>query len=278
MEPDAHREGRTVVFQAWVGRPAPPFIERCMASAAGWARTRGFEYRRLGEPFLDVLPGWYRERLGSHILQQTNLARLRYAREALAEGAERAIWLDADILVYDPGGFTLEAPEGFALCREAWMQPQRDGAAFMFGVNQAVVVADRGAPLLDELIDAHESLVRDRPENVQRFGTATALLSSIHETRPLPLLTNVAMLNPAMLVEIAGGDAGPVTREYVRRHGYPTQAANLTLSMVGVGFDGVVATERDFDAAVDVLTVTRGAPLDLARAYGPSSAQSRGRR
>ncbi|MEO8486465.1 MAG: hypothetical protein ABI585_09020 [Betaproteobacteria bacterium] len=279
METSAHDSGRTVVFQAWVGRPAPPFVERCLASTADWARSRGFDYRLLGDEFLDVLPGWYRERLASHIVQQTNLARMRYAREVLAAGADRAVWVDADVLVYAPDDLVLEAPEGFALCREAWIQPERDSIDCIYGVNQAVVVADRGNPLLDYLVWAHETLVRDRPQNVVPFGTATALLAAIHEATPLPLVTNIAMMNPTMLREIAGGDAGPVTREFVRRHGYPTQAANLTLSMVGTWYAGGVATEADYEAAVEVLLATRGAPLDLARAYAPaSSAQSRGTR
>lgn len=269
------------MFQAWVGGRPPPFVERCLASVAAWARSRGFDYRMLGDEFLDVLPGWYRERLGSHIVQQTNLARMRCARDILAEGADRAVWFDADVLVYAPDDLALDAPDGFALCREVWLQPVGEGHMSVYCVNQAVVVADRGHPLLDYLIWAHETLVRDRPKNVRRFGTATALLAAIHAATPLPLVSNIAMLNPTMLREIALGDAGPVTREYVRRHGYSTQAANLTLSMLGASSGDAVATEADFDAAVDVLLATRGAALDLARAYAPaaaSSAQSRGTR
>ena len=262
--------GKTVVFQAWVGPPAPPFVERCLASTAAWARAQGHDYRRLGEAFLDVLPAWYREALGSHIVQLTNLARLRYARQVIAEGADRAVWVDADVLVYDPSGFALDAPDGFALCREAWIHATGDGIDCIYGVNQAVVVADRGNALLDYLVWAHETLVRDRPGNVRQFGTASALLAAIHAATPLPLITNIAMLNPTLVREIAAGDAGPATREYVRRHGYPMQAANLTLSMAGATFEGEQATEADYDAAVDVLLRTAGAPLDLSRAYAPA--------
>jgi hypothetical protein len=266
-----HAPGKTVVFQAWTGRPAPPFVERCLASTAGWARVHGFEYRRLGDDFLDVLPGWYRDRMSSHVVQQTNLARLRYAQDVLAEGAGRAIWVDADVLVFHPDDLVLDAPDGFALCREAWLQPTADGQgnACIHCVNQAVVVADRGNRLLDYLVWAHETLVRDHPEKVRPFGTATALLAAIHSATPLPLVDCIAMLNPAMLREIAAGDAGPVTREYVRSHGYPTHAVNLTLSMLGARFDGATVLESDYDATVDVLLDTHGAPLDLARAYAP---------
>ena len=262
----AQAPGATVVFQAWVGPRPPRFIERCLASTQAWARSRGFDYRMLGDEFFDVLPGWYRESMASHVVQQTDLARLVYARETLVAGAARAVWIDADVLVFDPDAFELDAPDGFALCREAWMQPGEGGLASVFVVNQAIVVADRLHPLLDYLIWATESLVRDRPSNVRRFGTATTMLTWIHRATPMPLLTNLAMMNPMMLREIARGDAGPVTREYVRRHGYPTQAANLTLSMVGDDHQGVSASEADCEAAIDVLLSTKGAPLDLARA------------
>ena len=253
------------MFQAWVGRQAPPFVERCMASTAGWARSRGFHYRRLGDDFLDVLPGWYRDRLGSHIVQQTNLARLRYAREMLAAGADRAVWVDADVLVFDPDQLVLDAPEGFALCREAWFMPS---GACVRGVSQAVVVADRGNPFLDYLAWAHETLVRDRPEQVFRFGTASRMLTGINAATPLPVITTIGMMNPAMLREIGAGHAGPATREYVRAHGYSMQAVNLTLSMVDVAYGDATASEADYEAALEVLVATRGAPLDLALAHG----------
>jgi hypothetical protein len=96
------------------------------------------------------------------------------------------------------------------------------------------------------------------------------MLTWIHRATPIPLLTNLAMMNPIMLREIARGDAGPVTREYVRRHGYPTQAANLTLSMVGDDHQGVRVSEEECEAAIDVLLSTKGAPLDLARALDAS--------
>lgn len=259
----AHASGATVVFQAWVGPRAPPFVERCMATTAGWARSRGFDYRRLGDDFLDVLPGWYRDRVHWHIVQQTNLARLRYAREVLAAGADRAVWVDADVLVYDPDRLALDAPDGFALCREAWIAPS---GACVHGISQTVVVADRGHPLLDYLVWAHETLVRNRPERVQRFGTATALLAGIHAATPLPATTCIGMMNPTMLREIADGNSGPVTRKYVRAHGYPMQAVNLALSLVGVPFGDTIANEVDYEAALEVLVATRGAPLDLARA------------
>lgn len=266
----AQASGATVVFQAWVGPRPPRFIERCLASTRAWALSRGFEYRMLGDEFFDVLPGWYRESMASHVVQQTDLARLRYARDVLDAGAARAIWIDADVLVFDPGAFELEAPEGFALCREVWLQPGEGGLATVFVVNQAIVVADRLHPLLDSLILATETLVRDRPQAVQRFGTGTKMLTWIHRATPIPLLTNLAMMNPIMLREIARGDAGPVTREYVRRHGYPTQAANLTLSMVGDDHQGVRVSEEECEAAIDVLLSTKGAPLDLARALDAS--------
>jgi hypothetical protein len=272
---------RTVVFQAFVSRKPPPFVERCLASARAWAALHGHEYRFYGDELLDVLPEWYRERLGGHVVHLINLARLRVARDLLAAGAGRVVWLDADVLVFDPEDFAPDAPDGFAYCREVWLDRDADGYTPTYRVNQAAFVADRGNPFLDYCLWAHESMARDRPETVRPFGTSTALLSAIHEATPLPLLTNVAMMNPELIREIADGGDGPALREYVRRHGYPTQATNMTLSMVGVEYNGATAGEDVFDAACTALVATRGAALDLARAYAPasvSSAQSRGTR
>jgi len=271
---------RTLVFQSYRAVDVPSAIERSMTTVRDWARLHGHDYERIDDRFFDVLPAWYRERVGDHKLVLANLARLIVARRALDDGYDRAIWVDADVVVFVPDAFDVAPDRGFALSRETWVERRGFDLVAEFKVNNAVCAFDRGNPFLDYAIFAHEALVRDRPERVFRFGTSTAMLTSLHMASPLPLLHDVAVLTPAMLHELADTGDGPALRELARRHVAPMHAANLGWSLVGVPHNGIVATPAHFDAAVERLLATRGGALAEARSHAPaaSSAQSRGTR
>ena len=271
---------RTLVFQSYRDRDVPRAIERALASVRAWAASRGCDYRFHDDRFFDVLPAWYRERVGDHKLVLANLARLSVARSALVGGYERAIWIDADVLVFDPARFDVRTPGGFALCRETWVERRGFDLVAEPKVNNAVCAFERGNRFLDFAIWAHEALVRDRPERVYRFGTSTTLLTMLHAATPLPLVDNVAVLTPAMLRELAADGDGPALATLRKRHGARMHAANLGGSLIGVPHNSIVATAEHYDAAVDRLLATRGAALAATPAHAPavSPAQSRGTR
>jgi len=272
---------KTLVFQSYRDVDVPPALARAMATVHDWARSRGHDYERLDDRFFDVLPAWYRQRVGDHKLVLANLARLVVAKRSLEAGYDRAIWVDADVVVFAPDAFDVAPDQGFALSRETWVERRGGGLVAEFRVNNAVCAFDRGNAFLDYAIWAHETLVRDRPGAILRHGTSTALLTRLFVAAPLPLLHDVAVLTPAMILELAGPGEGPALRELARRHGAPMHAANLGGSMVGVPHDGVVATARDFEAALERLIATRGGVLAGPPAHAPaavSSAQSRGTR
>ena len=274
---------RTLVFQSYRTRDVARFLERCMASVRAWTRDSGFDYRFLDDRFFDIVPAWYRERVGGNKLVLANLARLVAARNVLREGYDRAVWIDADVLVFDPAAFRLDAPEGFALVLETWIRSHAGGHEPLRQVNNCVAVFDAGNPFLDYAIWAHETLVRHRPQDVVPHGTSTRLFTAISAATPLPLLTNVGILTPAMALELAGPGDGPALEAFARLHGHPVQAVNLCGSLVddpvdGV-FEGTQLVRSHLDAAVDRLLATRGRalhPRDLHSAA--PAAQSRGTR
>ncbi|MEO8486464.1 MAG: hypothetical protein ABI585_09015 [Betaproteobacteria bacterium] len=269
----------TLVFQSYRTHDVPRAIECSMASVRTWAASRGHDYRFLDDAFFDVLPAWYREKAGDHKLLLANLARLVVARNVLAGSHDRAIWIDADVVVFDPAAFDVVPDDGFAFCLETWVERVGDRFEAVHRVNNAVCAFDRGNAFLDYAIWAHERLVRDRPELVQRFGTSTALLTMIFRATPLPLVHHVGLFTPAIVRELAVPGDGPAVRELALRHGHPMHAANLTYSMVGQPHNGVVATAQDYDVAVDRLIATGGAALDASRARSSdvvSSPPSRG--
>ena len=117
----------TVVCQAYSSPTGvPPWIERCMDTVRGWAERSGFAYERSDDGLFDRVPPWFRERVGGEPVRMSDLARLLLARSLLAR-YERAVWVDADVVVFDPERFVLDAPDGYALCREAWLSLTPEG-------------------------------------------------------------------------------------------------------------------------------------------------------
>ena len=161
--------------------------------------------------------------------------------------------------------------------------PPRDTEIYPENIPvQVIYEDDAGNPFLDHAIWAHETLVRHRPQDVVPHGTSTRLFTAISAATPLPLLTNVAILTPAMALELAGPGDGPALEAFSRLHGHLVQAVNLCGSLVddpvdGV-FEGTQLVQSHLDAAVDRLLATRGRalhPRDLHSAA--PAAQSRGR-
>jgi len=255
---------RTLVFQSYRTVDVPAAIERSMRSVRNWASARGHEYAFHDDTFFDAVPAWYRERVPTNKLVLANLARLVVAKRALEDGYDRAIWFDADIVVFAPDLLEVTTQDGFTFCRETFVARREGPLRGEFRVNNAVCAFDRGNRFLDFAIWAHETLVRDRPDRVFQHGTSTTMLTRLCATTPLPLVHNVGLFTPAMVRELAGPGDGPAVQELKLRHGNPLYAANLTYSLVGVVHDDVVSTAEEYLAAVDRLIATGGAPFTTA--------------
>src|SRR6476646_4338404 len=96
-----------------------------MRSTREWAAAKSFEYRFFDDAFFDFCPEWYRQRVERNILLMSDLARLLAARRLLEEGFERAIWVDADLLVFSPSAFEPWAGETFGFNTELWVNREQ---------------------------------------------------------------------------------------------------------------------------------------------------------
>jgi hypothetical protein len=124
--------------------------------------------------------------------------------------------------VFVPDAFDVAPDRGFALSRETWVERRGFDLVAEFKVNNAVCAFDRGNPFLDYAIFAHEALVRDRPERVFRFGTSTALLTSLHMASPAAAACTTSRCSRRRCCTSSPniGD-GPALRELARRHDAP---------------------------------------------------------
>ena len=271
MAPTPHRAARTLVIQSYRPHDVPAWIERCMGTVRDWAAQWGYEYEFVDDRLFDLVPAWYRERCGRQRLPVTDLARLLLLREALhARDYDFAIWLDADILVFDPAAFRMDDVASYALAREVWMARTAAGKLIkILGVNNSVLAMRRGNPALDFLIHACEAVVARHTEHtLEHNSVGPQLLSAIARAMPLPIVPGAGLSSPALSMELAG--TRPVTdtellRAFARESVEPLVALNLCASLVDVPVHGLRLSERDLVTAMDRLLETRGEAINRYR-------------
>lgn len=255
---------KTVVYQSFRTHEVPAWMQACMASVRAWAASQGYDYRFYDDAFLDRAPAWFRQRAGRELCPVTDLARLVVAKELLAEGYERTVWADADLLVFDPGALALPVTQGFAFCLELWLYSDASGAQRVSPrVNNAMAVFCVGSLHLDFFIDAAVRIGRQR-ESIGKLDIGTAFLSPLRQILPFPLLDTVGMLSPAFLTEVAVGRPQGL-HAYMQALPAPLAAANLCASLQDARVQGVVAGETVFEQAVERLLASRGEMLNALR-------------
>jgi len=231
---------KTVVYQSYKPEGGPDWIRLCLDSVRGWAAARGFDYRFVGDEIFDPVPAWYRDKAAGQVPVITDLGRLLLARQYLDEGYERAVWLDADVLVFDPDRFGLDVSEGCAFGDEVWVQPGKttDSLRAYRNVHNAISVFVAGNSFLDFYIDACQSVLRRVEGGVPPQIVGPKLLGALHNLVGFRLVPEVGMLSPLTVRDVAAG-GGPALDMMVRRSRGPVRAVNLCSSLAGRTADGV---------------------------------------
>jgi hypothetical protein len=251
----------TIVYQSYRTSAVPLWIARSLATVRRWAESRGHAYTLIDDALFERVPPWFRDKVAGDKVIMSDLARLVCAKELLQQH-DRAIWVDADVVVFDPDGLTLAVEAPFAFCREAWLSRSAEGQlSCSTRVNNMVAVFARQSPILDFYIHACETIVREATGPVARLDIGTRFLTVLQHACPLPLLSEVALLSPVLLDAIARGEERLV-KLYMERLGVPVRAANLCASFRGQRVDGVTVDDRLFATVVDRLVSSRGEALN----------------
>jgi hypothetical protein len=239
----AHPMTQTVVIQSYRTDNVPEWIDMCQASVRGWAAVRGWDYQFVGDEILDLVPDWYQQRAQGRMPVITDLGRLILAREALQAGASAAIWVDADVMIFDAHRFMVDIALDYAFCREIWVQPgSGSGLKIYRNVHNAVCLFRQANPMLDFYIHACKSVMKrvqtGAASGVPNQIVGTKLLTAMHNIVGFPLLDDVGMASPLVLRDLAAGGGAALDRLQTESAS-PLKAANLCGSLVGQTVDGV---------------------------------------
>ncbi|MBD3670007.1 MAG: hypothetical protein HUJ29_04465 [Gammaproteobacteria bacterium] len=211
-------------------QPLPcAWIDTCLASVREWARANGYDYRFLGDELFTHVPREIRDKTRKQPVIATDLARLHVMREALEQGAQRVVWLDADFLIFAPQDFVLPSTS-HAVGREVWIQEDKHGAPRAYKkVHNALLMACRENAFLDFYLEAATRLLWQNRGPMPPQFIGPKLLTALHNVVQLPVMESAGILSPWVIRDL-NAEGGPALELFLRRSSRPIAGANLCLS------------------------------------------------
>ncbi|MGK7912548.1 MAG: hypothetical protein AB4050_13885 [Synechococcus sp.] len=247
----------TIVYQSFRTDNVPDWIHICMDSVKHWSEINGFDYLFVGDELFEYSPDWYRQRVQNQIHLVSDLSRVVLAKELFSKGYDRAIWIDADVLVFSPQDFQLPKQEGYAFCRELWLHPvSNNQLGYTQKVNNSVMLLSKETSLTEFYIHAcHEIVKQDR--NLSHTSVGTKFLTVLNSQFPIDKIKAVGLFSPILTQAIVSDFTG-VVRSYMNRFKYNMYAANLCLSFLDREFLGITLSDRSFMTVISKLMETNG--------------------
>lgn len=276
---------KTVVYQSYRKKNVPAWINSAMAIAKKWAEGKGYTYIFIDDRMFDYVPEWFKNEVDNQVCPVSDLARLAIAKELLANGFERAIWLDADLIILDPEQFDIAVDTEFALTKEIWLESNRFGFVTYYTrvCNEVLVITNKNS-ILDFYIYACKSIVHNKSPWINRFKEDTSpsislkrlksrltpnhsrlsisivgtdFLTNLYKLFDFPLLTNVGTLSPVLMNEVFRGRT-KYLKNYIKRCNTPLSAVNLIGSFQNLRVNAVLMDEPFYERVYQNLVETKG--------------------
>ena len=255
---------KTIVYQSYRTNNVPDWIETCMLTVKEWAHSNEFDYQTFDDSFFECVPEWFRNKTNGEICPIVDLARLIFAKQFLAQEYERAIWIDADMLVFEPDKFIINIEQDFQFCHEIWLFNDSTGAyQISHRVNNSFMVFCRDNIHLDFFIDACLRIGRQNPK-IGKLDMGTNFLSNLRKILPFPLIENIGILSPPLMREIVLEQPSGLI-EYAKNISAPLACVNLCASLKGQMTQGVVATDSMYTDVIHALLSTHGNVINKHR-------------
>lgn len=254
---------KTIVYQSYRTYDVPAWISTCMQTVKDWAMLKGFDYQMIDDKLFDYVPDWYKEKAQGQIQPISDLARLELAKEFLLKGYERTVWIDADILIFQPEKLNINTTEEYLFCQEAWIELE-SGSTVESGkivcsskVHNALTVFTQNNKFLDFYIYVCKQIVKNNQGRLSSIEVSTRFLTNLHQFFPLPLFTNMGLFSPINMYAIAS-EKNYYTQEYVKLLGSPVYAANLCSSFRNKNYQGIDMNDKLYEIVIGKLLETKG--------------------
>ncbi len=228
---------QVLVLQSFHESAVTGWIGECVDSVRQWCEAQGYAYKFQGDTLFDLLPPWYRDKVGARTPIAADLARLMWIRDELAQAQHELVaWLDADMLVLQPAQLQLTAATSCVFGQEFWVQQkgvQQKGARYYVrkNVHNAYCAFRPHCPVLPFLIEAVQRMVRrvDAAHMAPQF-VGPKLLTHLHNTVGFELDARFGALSPELISALLQGDTAPY-EQMLAQMPSPLMAANLCASL-----------------------------------------------
>ena len=199
-----------------------------MQSVKDWAKSHAWDYVFMDDAFLGLAPATVQEVCASNIYALTDVCRLVWAKQALAEGYDRVIWADADMLVFRPADLRIDDIRGHGFAREFFLRQERSGKYTPIeGINNALMVFEQGDDILDSYLQACMSAISAmEPGKVPRTALGPHLLKSLDGNFGLNRIEGIGLFTQAVMTQLAKGNV-EMWAALQSLHGRSLVAANL---------------------------------------------------
>jgi len=254
---------KTIVYQSYRTTRVPDWVSTCLCSVENWAAGQGYAYRFFDDEIFQRVPSWVMEKAGAHLQIATDLGRLILAKELLAEGFERVVWIDADILVFDPERLLLAIDQEYAFGREVWVQPVNSGRIKAYkNVHNAISVFCQNNSFLEFYIHSCLNILGRANGALVPQIIGTKFLTALHNIVGFKLIDEVGMASPLVVSDIANG-GGAALDLICEKSPVPLCALNLCTSLVGGRVDDVDLADSLMESVCDVLMTSSKGLLRL---------------
>ena len=219
----------TLVIQSHRSPLPYPWIEPCLDLVRGWCAMNQYEYQFMGDELFDCIPDGLLEKIQRQKVVASDLARLFVLQDALNNGYETVIWLDADFFIFNPSGFVIADPP-YAVGREIWVQHDKPGKLKVYKkVHNAFLMFRKDNSFLDFYADTAERLLSLNDGSMPPQFIGPKLLTALHNVTILPVMETAGMLSPMVIKDMIRGE-GPALELFVENSPQAIAAANLCAS------------------------------------------------
>lgn len=228
-----------------------------MSSVRRWTALWNFDYIFEDDKFFQRVPKWFEDKCVNHFYPKTDIARLYLMREWLLD-YDRVVWLDADLLIFDPENFNVSEVSDYALSHEVFLH-YRKNITLGSSINNSLIVVTKGDPFLDTYISRSEETIRNTNEHmIERCSIGPTLLNQMATERPINRLTCNGLFENRMMLAIVQDDQEVID---VYRNGFKFWMAGA--NMCHFMYNQARPDRFPIDECVNKLLRTRGSFLNV---------------